>query len=156
MSFMWSLSHANSTACTKELEIWLIWPAVFMCHWCLISQYLRYEHDMTQGPVLSWVQLVLIFSIFFPSSWAGCLIKFKEANLFYHLPRAGELTAGFMPFPKALLVQSKKWTFSSKILAWVTNSISYNDSHYAIHTFNVCLEFKYSDIPLVLLPKKNL
>ena len=69
----------------------------------------------------------------FPLSWTGCLANSKEPSLPYYLSIARERRDGFMHFPKAL-AQSEIQTASTRIWTQVTDSISYDDNHYAKHT----------------------
>ena len=71
-------------------------------------------------------QLIFYFRVFFLDwlSYHGYINQFA-----YHLPIAGLRKDGFMPFLRLL---SETKTVLSRIWTWLTESIFYDDKHYAI------------------------
>ena len=55
----------------------------------------------------------------------------KEPSLPYNLMIAGKRRDEFIPFQR-VLAQSEMQTALSRIWTWVTDSISFNDNHYAL------------------------
>ena len=64
----------------------------------------------------------------FSFSLTSCLTKAEEPSLCYYLPIAGGRIAGFIPFPR-VLVLCEMQSASSRIWTRAAVSISYDDNH---------------------------
>ena len=70
----------------------------------------------------------------FSFSLSSCLTKAEEYSLSYYLPIAGGRIIGFIPFPRVLVLCEMPYV-SSRIWTRVAVSISYDDNHYTMGTF---------------------
>ena len=67
-----------------------------------------------------------------------CYTKVKESCLSYYLPIAVGRIIQYLPFPR-VLVLCEMQKAPSKIWNQFAMSISYDDSHYTMNTYSVCV-----------------